>query len=1663
MTVTNRRGSAGSGVDYLERTVISGDQAIKGRDLNDYWSTGGDTPGQWLGAQAAAMGLAGQQVTKDAADAIYKHGVDPTTGAKLGTAWYKYATPEERLEQLLAAEPDATEARKAELHKQAERAGNQTARSFWEQVYSPVKSWSVLWAVSDDKTRAQLEEVEREAFEKVFARIEQEACWTRIGPDGGAQVKGRGLIAASYIHRTSRAGDPDWHRHLAISAKVRSADGRWLALDGRPLQRMTVAFSEMYTTELERGMAKRFGILAAPREDTIRSGKRPVREYMGVSVSMVRLFSQRRQQTEKALQQLTGEFIEREGRKPTKVEGYALAQAAALVGRPDKKPKSIGAERRKWRRQAWGAGMHRPGRWLQYAQQATREYLQDAEERAPLEDVAGRVLEVLEGHRDSWTRTNAEAETIRQLTASGWHIKAGDGFDFLVNSVTDHVLNPERCELITPPEIVTAPSAYRRADGSSIFVQVGAERYTSHRIKGWESDLVEAGSRPTTVTILTPDQVDQALNAGDAERGFVPTDEQRAAVQGVFGRDQRLTGIIGPAGTGKTTIMKLVKEVADAHGIQILGLANGQMQADGLAAAAGIRAENIARWRVMSGQFAAGSERWTLRPETIVIVDEAGQASTPDLHNLLQQVEDAGGRLLPTGDPRQLGSPGVGGALDLIERAGACIHLSEVRRFRSVGGQLRHWEIDAAKALAYGDAEASWEAYNSHDRIHTGSLDEMLQAAYAAWQRDTADGLTSILIAPTNALAAQLSTWARADRVAAGEVDDRRTVTLENGTTAGVGDQIVTRVNNRQIVCEDTRQYVRNGDVWTVQRIERGALLVEHAQTGNRAWLPADYVAGGGVELGYAITKDRAQGVTVHTGHGIWTAGMDSNAAYPEMTRGTYTNHAYLATEDQLDPETGQPAAPMTGRQLWASIVARDGTQLSATARQRALWDEAEAIRTHLPALRYVLDDLADSIAQDAILQLLPDVGDAIVTAPAWPALRDQLKRFAAEGIDTDALVVAASESREWTGDIDDYASILHARNRTIMERGGAQRFTRTADSDEPKTAPTFEGDPQAVGDDVLAALGLRMPAAEGLAQDDPRHAFAWALASAIQNRATHLADSAKAAAAAGEGWAVAYGPEPEDLAAAVAWHDRIQAAAAFRDLADYTGADATGPAPTTDEPLQRGLWRAAQPTTDDDQVAANVTAAARSGASWMDSIGTPPPVGDPTRRAWIEAAAAVQNYRELWEFGSESAAIGNRPTDPVQAVDHDTAREAIAAYRLVQRYPNLAEADADTLGRLIARGDAGARAASEAAAALAEYHRADLARTAAVQAAEDAANRAAAAQESDAEAEPADRNPGRLAALQRAASRAAVEALTAQRAADSARSEVERTAPGAVKAREDARRAEDARRLLARRAVRGEDHPDAPPQPDNDPAGPRWTDRAHGELTDAELVSIAARAVEAAVQIDEEHQAAAAARGTKPVPSRTADELRDHAAALRAESRTRAVMAPDQRAQEADERAARRSSSADERLRRAYEGQPAEQDRRRRTEGPAVARPEQADRPRRRTEAPKPSGSRAEERLSRAYEDRTSPEQLQHAKRSKAQEKPAQSKRPQPSEKAPKQEPTTPTRPPKPKPKNRANARLEAAYDRDTDPRTGKRADGPDRGKRKPPPPPRRPGGPAI
>jgi TrwC relaxase len=296
--------TAGAGYDYLTRQVAALDATEKGHTgLASYYTERGETPGAWIGSGLDGIdGLsAGDPVTAEQMRALFGCGLHPLAelrqqqlegpdlsrrdlqeAARLGVP-FKIVVGDvspfrlevgRRIASINSAAgipseaplPAADRARvRTEVAREfflsehgrepvdARELGGQIAKDSrprtqtvagYDLTFSPVKSVSTLWAVADPAVAAVIERAHQAAVRDALAFIEEHALFTRTGPQGIRQVNVRGLVAAAFTHRDSRAGDPDLHTHVAVANKVQTLDGRWLSIDGRVLFKANVVASE---------------------------------------------------------------------------------------------------------------------------------------------------------------------------------------------------------------------------------------------------------------------------------------------------------------------------------------------------------------------------------------------------------------------------------------------------------------------------------------------------------------------------------------------------------------------------------------------------------------------------------------------------------------------------------------------------------------------------------------------------------------------------------------------------------------------------------------------------------------------------------------------------------------------------------------------------------------------------------------------------------------------------------------------------------------------------------------------------------------------------------------------------------------------------------------------------------------------------------------------------------------------------------------------------------------------------------------------------------------------------------------------------------------------------------------------------------------------------
>jgi len=968
---------AGDGYTYLTRQVAAGDEGRSpGQQLVDYYTASGNPPGRWVGSGASDLGVTGR-VREDQMRSLFGHGLHPDAeqivalevaarasaedarqATRLGRSFSVYTPLPPRAERV-AARLAAFEAERghppspvvrSKIEAQEARRERRAVAGY-DLVFTPVKSASLLWALGSAATRQAVEAAHDEAVADTLAWLEQETAFARVGDRGERQIDTHGFIGAAFTHRDSRAGDPDLHTHLAISNKVRAVqdhpDGRprWLSLDARVLHAAGVAASERYNTRFEDALSRRLGVRFEDRAPT-RTDKRPVREITGVPASLIVHFSKRRAAIEDRYRELATEYRTTHGHEPPTSSQLKLAQQATLETREAKGgPQSLADKITGWRHEAAGVvgrlAVVELDRSVTRTERDPASVVETLSTDAAALVAAAAVARVSE-EKATWTRWNLIAEIERQLRSHRFSTLAAR--ESATTAVLVHALNPDLAVQLTADGIALLPVTddealldRRSSDGASVLVEHGSARYTTQDLLDAEQLLLTQAQQPTRHHLTTA-RVNELVSSFEDRHRVTLDSGQHALVHSFTTDPRRLVVGIGPAGAGKTTAMRAVAATWRTTGHRVIPLAASASAAAVLAEELGCRADNLHKFRYAhtvaasdgdSGRQTDDFDSWfILEPGDLVLVDEAGMTGTRNLAWLTKYARERGAVVRLIGDPAQLTSVEAGGALHLIGGDAGAVELTDLHRFDDPD------EATATLGLRQGDPHAL-DFYFDHDRVSGGSTSAMLEAAYEGWTNDTREGRTSLLIAATNRDVAALSTRARLDRIRDGQVKASG-VTLHDGTTAGVGDRVTTRKNERTLTGCHPATYVKNGDVWTIhRRHSNGDLTVRHAQHNTVVRLPTEYVADH-VELAYATTAARAQGRTVDTCHVLVADTANRQSLYVAATRGRSQTHLYVVEEALLALEAERPpASRTTTRERLTAVVSRATQEMTATATRR--------------------------------------------------------------------------------------------------------------------------------------------------------------------------------------------------------------------------------------------------------------------------------------------------------------------------------------------------------------------------------------------------------------------------------------------------------------------------------------------------------------------------------------------------------------------------------------------------------------------------------------------------------------------------------------------------------------------------------------------------------
>ena len=621
------------------------------------------------------------------------------------------------------------------------------------------------------------------------------------------RVRSPHMVAAVFRHAANRNLDPQLHSHAVVANMTCTEEGEWRSPDLGPLKSNEMLIGAVYRNEL----AARVAALGYDLEPSL-AGHVPSFEIRGYGRPVLRSFSTRRRDIRK--------WVKKHGLANT----ASRRQQAALATRPPKSEPDRAAMTAMWAARAREMGLpSRKARAMRRRRGRIRESAVDGAALSAAEAV-WRGMEQLE------ERQSVFAERALETLALG-HSPGSFRLPALRAAVRG---------LVRDGHLVAAKK--RRDPSFATGRTLRAEKDVVARMRAWLGDGA-------------PTAAEEAVDSGLAASGL--TEGQKRAVRHILTSHDRMVGIQGYAGTGKTAMLREVVRLAGAK--RVVGLAPTAVAARAMGEEAGMPARTLAwflaRHRDAADGLAGTEALAALRRRyagTVLVLDEASMVGTVDMQALMRVAETLGvGRLVPVGDTAQLRAVDAGGPFRLLQRAGMPVAvMDEILRQRTP-------ELKAAVDAAV-DREPALAVERLGDDVHEVDAGALGETAARIWLGlDDAARAETVLLAPTHELRERINETVR-EALAEEGVLHGRTLTIERLVSRGM-----TRAQKG-----DIRNYVegdeavflhdiwggkaRAGECFAIMGIEGERARLEHADGRRLAIRPA-----GGVRYQVEIYETR--------------------------------------------------------------------------------------------------------------------------------------------------------------------------------------------------------------------------------------------------------------------------------------------------------------------------------------------------------------------------------------------------------------------------------------------------------------------------------------------------------------------------------------------------------------------------------------------------------------------------------------------------------------------------------------------------------------------------------------------------------------------------------------------------------------------------------------
>ncbi len=656
--------------------------------------------------------------------------------------------------------------------------GEHQHRPGWDATFSAPKSVSLEALLYGNKSVLRAHDA---AVRATLDWVEAEFLQTRDWEPGSGRrprVKADGLVAATFRHVASRNNDPQLHTHTVIANMTRNLEGEWRSVEPTLLRRRRRLIGAWYRNELARRLVE-MGYVLVPTE----IGGLPSFELAGYGPAILEAFSTRRRDILAHMAEKGWDYT------------AAGAQRATLHTRKRKEEPGRPELAAMWKRRAETLGLARDGEAVRLDRQERR-FMQAPPRFSALEAVWQAVDHMEERHS-----VFASADLLAAALGRDPGRHGHEDLERAIGRLID--------------------------DNHLVETKDGA--LTTRRTIRAEKEIVSAmkKGRGKAEALAVRQEVRNRLDRTTLTEG------QKEAVDTILLSHDRIVGVQGFAGTGKTRMLSEVAGLAGAR--TVFGFAPSAAASRVLAVEGGIGTTTLQWLLTRYGRIADGTAgpdeiaraRESFR-DAILVVDEASMVGTVQMRDLMRIVERLGAaRLVLVGDSLQLKAVDAGQPFRLLQRAGmATARMDDIIRQRSL-------DLKAAVThMVEGDPELAVESLGGD--VRTVPPERLAATAARLWLALTPEARAgTIILAPTHALREEIHGIVRRGLAEEGVLHGR---VLE---ISRLVDRRLTRMHAADAQCYRPGDVAvanrdvygcREGEAWTVTGAEADRVLLERRE-----------------------------------------------------------------------------------------------------------------------------------------------------------------------------------------------------------------------------------------------------------------------------------------------------------------------------------------------------------------------------------------------------------------------------------------------------------------------------------------------------------------------------------------------------------------------------------------------------------------------------------------------------------------------------------------------------------------------------------------------------------------------------------------------------------------------------------------------------------------